>query len=331
MNEEGGAFRRFQKWARDAMILVLGVCALAYIIVAPRARQTLGAPERIDRGGVVSAETRSLRIGWTAWADAEFVTSLVQRVLVERMDYDVDLIMADIGIQYQGVADGSLDLMLMAWGPTTHADYWERVEGRVVDLGPIYIGGRLGWVVPASVPLEELGTIEDLKNKAVADRLRNTIHGIDPGSGLMQASKRALEQYRLSDVDLLASSASAMAAALERAIRREEWIVVTAWSPHWIFSKWDLRYLEDPKQAMGGVERIHAFARLGFEDDFSVELIEFLARLYIPIEELEEALLIASESSVDRAVDDYLATRGGRVDYWVTGELPVALSHGESR
>ena len=49
-----------------------------------------------------------------------------------------------------------------------------------------------------------------------------------------------------------------MTAALRRAARRDEWIVVTGWSPHWMFAKWKLRYLEDPKGVLGGLERVHA-------------------------------------------------------------------------
>ena len=34
-------------------------------------------------------------------------------------------------------------------------------------------------------------------------------------------------------------------AALERAVRRNQWIVVTGWSPHWMFGAYDLRYLDE--------------------------------------------------------------------------------------
>ncbi len=184
------------------------------------------------------------------------------------MGYTVDLVMSDIGIQYQGVAHGDLDLMLMAWLPTTHRNYWRKVSDKVIDLGPLYLDARLGWVVPDYVPKDKLDSIADLADAGVARRLNRRIYGIDPGSGLMQASEKALQGYGLSNYELVASSGAGMTAALKRGIRRHRWVVATAWSPHWIFQKWHLRYLKDPKHLLGGRQEIHAVARMGFNDTF---------------------------------------------------------------
>lgn len=265
----------------------------------------------------VSAEPRPLRIGWTAWADAEWVTQLTARLLEQRLGQPVELIMADIGLQYQGLLSGDLDLMLMAWLPVTHADYYARVAGRVIDLGPIYTGARLGWAVPAYVPRDEVGSISDLRDPKVRERLGGRIVGIDPGSGLMRASRKALRAYELRGWTLLPSSAAGMTAELDRAIRHDEWIVVTAWNPHWIFARYQLRYLEDPLGVLGHQELVHALAREGFAADFPPRVLDFLTRLYVPIDELEHALLVANERSVDEAVDDFLERQPARVDYWV--------------
>jgi len=73
-----------------------------------------------------AADRSAIRIGWTAWSDAEAVTQIARQVLEERLDYRVELVMTDIGLQYAGVARGNLDVMLMAWLPTTHKAYWDR-------------------------------------------------------------------------------------------------------------------------------------------------------------------------------------------------------------
>src|SRR5207245_9585054 len=70
-----------------------------------------------------AAEPGVIRIGWTAWSDAEAVTNIAKEVLEKRLGYKVDLGMTDIGLQYAGVARGNLDVMLMAWLPTTHKAY----------------------------------------------------------------------------------------------------------------------------------------------------------------------------------------------------------------
>lgn len=305
------------------------LAGLAFVFIlrfetdGPKVRETSPAheAEAARRRRARDSETGPIRIGWTAWADAEIVSHLTARILEERLGVPTELVMADIGIQYQGVANGELDVMLMAWLPITHADYWTAVAGRVINLGPIYTRARLGWAVPAHVPETSLTSLEDLDRPEVRKRLLGRIHGIDPGSGLMRASDRALEIYGLDGYELVAASGAAMTAALGRAVARGDWIVVTAWNPHWMFAEWDLRYLRDPEGALGGWERVHVLTRAGFDQDHPPEVTELLTRMFIPLDELEAALLTATSSSVEAAVDVYLAEHPDRVRYWLTGEV----------
>jgi glycine betaine/proline transport system substrate-binding protein len=210
--------------------------------------------------------------------------------------------------------------MLMAWLPATHASYWDAVSGKVEDLGTLYTGARLGWAVPAFVPADELSSIEDLKRPSVRERLKGRIQGIDPGSGLMQESARALEAYGLEGYRLMSGSGAAMTASMQRAVRLGRWAVVTAWSPHWMFARWDLRYLQDPKGVLSRGERVHALARSGFGRDYPRRVIDFLGRMYLPLEELEQAMSHAVDHGAEAAVDRYLERHPRRVRYWLTGE-----------
>jgi len=262
----------------------------------------------------------TVKIGWTAWSDAEFVTKLAQRIIENRFDREVELLQTDIAPQYQGLSTGSIDIMLMSWQPDTHADYIERVGAKTVNLGLLYTHARLGWAVPASIPESELSSIEDLKKPEVRDRLDGTITGIDPGAGLTRLSREAIESYGLEGYELQVSSGAGMTAALTRAVRRDDWIVVTGWSPHWMFGAFDLRYLDDPKGVLGSFERVHAVARMGFYQD-DVEVASFFSRMQLPIADLQAAMHDAQETSYEDAVTKYIENNGDRIEYWVTGEL----------
>jgi glycine betaine/proline transport system substrate-binding protein len=43
--------------------------------------------------------------------------------------------------------------------------------------------------------------------------------------------------------------------------------VVTLWHPHWAYSAFPIKDLEDPEGAMGEAEEMHAIARAGFTED----------------------------------------------------------------
>ncbi|MCC5857005.1 MAG: glycine betaine ABC transporter substrate-binding protein [Ectothiorhodospiraceae bacterium] len=271
-------------------------------------------------GMSATAAADTVRIGWTAWSDAEFITKLTARVIEEHTDYEVDLVQTDIAPQYSGLAGGSIDMMLMSWLPATHENYVAEVQDDIVFLGILYTNARLGWAVPEYVPEDRLSSIADLTDAEVREQLDGTIVGIDPGAGLTQLSEQALEVYGLDGYTLQTSSGAGMTAALDRAYNREDWIVVTGWSPHWKFGAYELRYLEDPEGVLGGPERVHALARKGFDQEYT-DLAALVARIYIPLDELQDAMFDAQETSYEEAVTRYIEANPGRINYWVTGEL----------
>ena len=277
-----------------------------------------------SRGSLPSSASArpTLRLGWSPWADAEVVSLMAQRVIQQAYDVSVERVLADIGIQYASIARGDLDLMLMAWLPLTHRDYYRRVRDRVVDFGSMY-SGRLGWVVPDYVPASELSAIPDLRDPSLAARFDNRVQGIDPGSGLNQASAEALKNYGLSDLELVSSSSAAMTAVLDQAIRQQRWVIVTSWTPHWMFARYRLRFLQDPQRVFGGIEWIHALGRPQLDLEMQ-DVAGFLTRFHLPDQEMSDLLLQANDQTAEAAVDDYIASHPARVRYWVTGEIASA-------
>lgn len=221
--------------------------------------------------GVASPPAMSaepLKIAVTNWADVLAVANVAKYVLETQLKQPVQFVQADIGIQYQGVARGDLDIMVGGWLPVTHGQYVARYKNDLDDVGIIYTGGKNGWAVPAYVPESQLSSIEDLKKPDVQKQLNGVIQGIEPGGGLMQASEKTIKAYDLSGYHLQSASEAGMLASIQRAYQSKQWIVATVWSPHWLFQKWQMRYLKDPKGTLGGEEQVHAFASRQFAGKF---------------------------------------------------------------
>lgn len=268
-----------------------------------------------------AADGRPLTIGWAAWASNEITAHIAARVLRERMDVPVELVNLDVVPMYRGVAAGEIDAMLAGWLPTGHAEYIDALHERLENLGVLYGEARLGWVVPDYVPVERVRAIGDLAQPQVRERFGGRIHGIEPGAGMTGLSRRAIEVYGLSsEYRLRVASSAAMTAALGRAIARREWIVVNGWTPHWMWSEWDLRYLEDPRGVFGEQQRVHVFARSGLARE-RPDVAAALARMWFPQEELDLALRRAREEGFERAAGWYLAAYPQRVRYWATGRV----------
>jgi glycine betaine/proline transport system substrate-binding protein len=109
--------------------------------------------------GVNSVDGAELKILYVAWDDVIASSHVVESAL-ESVGYDVELIQVDAGPMWAGVADGSGDVTVGAWLPTTHADYYAEYEGKFEDLGANISGTKLGLVVPTYMDID---SIEDLK------------------------------------------------------------------------------------------------------------------------------------------------------------------------
>lgn len=241
-----------KKHASQSMVgkLLLGLTLAAGVAAAP------------------AASAEPVKIAVTNWADVLAVANVTKYVLETKLKQPVEFVQAAIGIQYQGVARGDLDLMVGGWLPVTHATYYAKYKDSLDDVGVIYTGGKNGWVVPAYVPESEVSSIADLNKPEVKSKLNGIIQGIEPGGGLMQASEKTIKEYNMAGYNLQSSSEAGMLAGLSRAYQSKQWIVATVWSPHWLFQKWKVRYLKDPKGTLGGEEHIHAFASKAFASKF---------------------------------------------------------------
>ncbi|MDR6177036.1 MULTISPECIES: glycine betaine ABC transporter substrate-binding protein [unclassified Pseudomonas] len=254
---------------------------------------------------VIQAAQGPVRIGWVNWSDAEITAKLAQVAIEDQLKLPVKLVQADIGIQFQALANGSIDLIPMVWLPTTHAVFVDKHKDRLTDLGVLY-EGKLGMAVPESVPQSELSSIEDLQKPEVRAKLDGKILSSEVGNGQYKLTEKAFDIYQLKGYKIVASSEVGMLTEMERNLKRGKWSVINAWSPHWMFSKWKLRYLDDPKGVFGTAEQIHAMARKEFPAEYP-QVATFFADYHLPAGDLQQLMLQARDSSADKVVADYYA------------------------
>ena len=102
----------------------------------------------------------------------------------------------------------------------------------------------------------------------------------------------------MDDLELVSGSGATMTAALKDAIKNEEAVVVTGWTPHWKFARFDLKYLDDPKKVYGGAEQIHTIAREGLEEDMPEAYAILDAFEWTP-EQMGEVMLMNQADDAD--------------------------------
>ncbi|WP_242675209.1 glycine betaine ABC transporter substrate-binding protein [Phytopseudomonas dryadis] len=262
----------------------------------------------VTAGGLTMPATASdkpITIGWVAWDDAEISAKLAAKIIQEQTQRPVKLVMAEIGIQFQGLVSKSVDVIPMVWLPNTHKSYWDKYGDQLQDLGVIY-EGRIGWAIPDFIPKDEVSSIDDLNKPGVAERFAGTILAASPGTSQYVLSGQAIEAYGLKGYTVLPSSEAGMISQFGRVYGKGDWAILNAWNPHWMFTKWQMRYLEDPRQVFGGTEQIHMVGRAGFRED-EPEVAGFLSAFSIPLADLEAMQLAAQTRGKEQVIDDYYA------------------------
>ncbi len=275
----------------------------------------------LGAASAASQDKRPVKFGVVAWSEALAEGELIKYIMEKKIGYPIEITNPDIGVAYTAVANGDLDLFIESWLPLTHEAYWDKVSSKVCDFGLIYEDASLGWAVPTYIPESEVKSVTDFGKPEIREKFDGKIIGIDPGSGLMQHSSLMMKEYpELKDWKLVEGSDYAMVAALKRAIQRKDWIVVTLWKPHFAFSRYDIRYIAEPKKVLGGEERSHMIGRRDFLEVFPNEVSMFLSRLYFSIEQVNE-LVDLYETNEKTAAEEFIKRHPKLVDYWVTGKI----------
>lgn len=251
----------------------------------------------------------TVKLGYVQW-DSEVASTNVVKKVLEDLGYAVNITAVDAAPMWLGVGEGNFDGIVAAWLPATHKDYYANTKDKIEDLGPNLEGAKIGMVVPEYVTIN---SIEELNS--VKDKFAGKIVGIEPGAGVMMATETAIKDYGL-DFELQSSSSAGMVAGLKKAVDQGDWVAVTGWTPHWKFSKWELKYLEDPKKIYGDAEHINTIVRKGLKEELP-EVYEVLDKFYWTASDMEAVMLdIENGMKPEEAAAKWVEANQEKVKAW---------------
>ncbi|MFC4324286.1 glycine betaine ABC transporter substrate-binding protein [Litchfieldia salsa] len=243
------------KWAKKASFILV----LLLIAILTACGSTSGETNGEEQEG----SNKELMIGQINWAENIAVTNMWKAILEDK-GYNVKLNVLNMGATMKALESGDLDASLEIWLPVQDAIYLEKFQDTVTFSESTWFDqAKVGLIVPTY--LEDINSVEDLNEHK--ELFNSEIVGFDPGAGTMEVTEQLIEDYNL-EFELIASSEPAMLSEIGKAVENEVPIVSPLWSPHSVFANYDLKFLEDPKNTFGGIEKIHHATRLGFEEDY---------------------------------------------------------------
>ena len=239
-----------------------------------------------------NGKSKKISIAYANWSEGIAMTNLAKAIF-EDQGYDVKLLNADLAPIFTSISRKKADVFMDVWMPVTMEDYMKQYGDKLEVIGDIYDGARIGLVIPDYVTIN---SIEELN--AEKERFSGQIVGIDAGAGIMKTTDKAIGDYGLDGYKLLTSSSSTMLASLQKAMEKEAWIVITGWTPHWMFDRYPLKFLHDPKGTYGNVESIYVVGWKGFteKDPFAAK---FFSNIKFTTEEISSLMKALKDARMD--------------------------------
>ena len=190
-------------------------------------------------------QNKGLLLANIGWDENVAISNLTKVVLEDDLGYErVDIDTSeDLDATYRRVASGELDAFQDVWLPNQQA-LLDQVAEDVEHLDPWFLGEtKQGMAVPAYM---DVRSIDQLNGTDV-----RLIYGIEDSSVMMhKVSGRVIPAYGLKQ-QLVEAPTAGMLEQVGRLYATREHFVFLAWSPHWMNQRYDIRYLEDPKDAQG--------------------------------------------------------------------------------
>jgi glycine betaine/proline transport system substrate-binding protein len=203
----------------------------------------LGALTLTGCGGL--GQNKGLLLANIGWDENVTVSNLTKVLLEDEFGYQsVEIRTQDnLNATYRDVASGEVDAFQDVWLPNQQA-LLDEVAEEVEHLDPWFLGKtKQGMAVPAYMDVRSIDELNGTDAKFIL--------GIEPSSVMLQeVGQEVIPSYGL-EQKLVTAPTAGMLAEVERLYAFKEKFVFLAWSPHWMNQRLDIRYLEDPKDAMG--------------------------------------------------------------------------------
>ncbi|WP_028293834.1 choline ABC transporter substrate-binding protein [Oceanobacter kriegii] len=195
-------------------------------------------------GTAMAADCDLVRFADVGWTDITATTAATS-VVLEGMGYDTRTQLLSVPVTYKSLANNDIDVFLGNWMPTMQADIAPYLkDGSVVDLGPNLTGAKYTLAVPKYAFDAGVKSFADIAKNA--DKFDEKIYGIEPGNDGNRLIQSMIDDnaFGLEEFTLVESSEAGMLSQVQRAVRRDKWVVFLGWAPHPMNANIEMEYLD---------------------------------------------------------------------------------------
>ncbi|HET8727771.1 MAG TPA: choline ABC transporter substrate-binding protein [Alphaproteobacteria bacterium] len=272
-------------------------------------------------------ECRQVNFSDVGWTDITATTALASTVL-DALGYEPDAQVLSVPVTYVSLENGDIDVFLGNWMPTMAADVQPYVDKGTVEVVRANLeGAKYTLAVPQYVYEAGVQSFQDLDQHR--DRFGGQIYGIEPGNDGNRLIQDMIAQdaFGLGDWEIVESSEQGMLSQVERATRRDEWVVFLGWEPHPMNSNFDLSYLAGGDEFFGpnlGGATVHTNVRAGYMEECP-NVGKLLQNLNFSLEMENEVMGMILDDAMQprQAAEAYLKEHPEVLEPWLAGVTTI--------
>jgi glycine betaine/proline transport system substrate-binding protein len=205
-------------------------------------------------------------VGWSCVT----ATTAIAAAILEGLGYEPKVDVLSVPVTFQGLANGDLDVFLGLWLPTQESMITPYLDKNQIDKVSTNLeGAKYTLAVNKAAYDAGVKTFADLAKNA--EKFESKIYGIEPGNdgNLIIQDMIDKNAFGLKDWEVVESSEQGMLTRVQRAARRNEWVVFLGWEPHPMNRRFEMAYLDGGDDFFGpnyGGATVYTLAPTGYTE-----------------------------------------------------------------
>jgi len=269
------------------------------------------------------ASCRTVRFADVGWTDITVTTAVTSKIL-ESLGYKTKTNLISVPVTYKSLENKDIDVFLGNWMPTMEADIKPyRDNGSVESVRANLEGAKYTLAVSEAAYKAGLKSFADIAK--FSKQLNSSIYGIEPGNDGNRLIQGMIDknQFGLGKFKVVESSEAGMLSQVQRAERRNNWVVFLGWEPHPMNSRFKMKYLEGGDDVFGpnlGGATIYTNVRKGYVQECA-NVGKLLTNLKFSLV-MENALMDAvlnGNKKPEQAATTWLKANTKMLETWLDG------------
>ncbi len=269
------------------------------------------------------ASCTKVRFADVGWTDITVTTAVTSEVL-HALGYQTTTNMISVPVTYKSLQNKDIDVFLGNWMPSMAADIKPYADnGSVETVRANLEGAKYTLAVPQYVYDAGVKSFADIAKNA--DKFDGKIYGIEPGNDGNRLIQGMIDKntFDLGKFKLVESSEAGMLSQIQRAERRQQWVVFLGWEPHPMNTRFKMAYLEGGDDVFGpnfGGATIYTNVRKGYVQECP-NVGKLLTNLSFTLD-MENQLMdkvLNEKQAASAAAKAWLKAHPQVLDQWLAG------------